>query len=392
MWAGNENKARSRDGDLQTHPAAFVQASGASRPRKLSRLAPPVAATCPVRGPVHRPRSKTDPAVLRRPISPRPPHATHPTMKDGRPSLTANLVASVRALHNEMPASSRLFEDAIASELVPRWLAAPAARVRRAPGTAHVVERAARAVSLGLVEHVALRTRAIDDALRASLPHAWRTAGGASWARTSTAAPSGCPSSPTSRCSRWTIRRRTRSRSSASRGGLPLDARASRASRRVAASSAIGSPASSPRPDTIRRPAFFIWEGVTVLPWNRGDLGDRLRARRPRAPGQPRRGDVFDAFSITRARAGSCPPRAASPPPSASRSAATSRPTCSTPSSSWATGFGFVSGRRHGDLERALPGGRGAAPLVGAARDRRAHGSSADDFTPGRGVLGSGPK
>jgi methyltransferase (TIGR00027 family) len=90
-------------------------------------------------------------------------------MKDGRPSLTANLVASVRALHNEMPPSSRLFEDAIAAELVPRWLAAPAALVRRAPGTAGVVERAARAVSLGLVEHVALRTRAIDDALRASL-------------------------------------------------------------------------------------------------------------------------------------------------------------------------------------------------------------------------------
>ncbi len=90
-------------------------------------------------------------------------------MKDGRPSLTANLVASVRALHNEMPSSSRLFEDAVAAELLPRWLAAPAALVRRAPGTAGAVERAARAVSLGLVEHVALRTRAIDDALRASL-------------------------------------------------------------------------------------------------------------------------------------------------------------------------------------------------------------------------------
>jgi methyltransferase (TIGR00027 family) len=90
-------------------------------------------------------------------------------MKEGRPSLTANLVAGVRALHDAMPERERLFDDGVAAELVPGWLAVPALVARRAPFAAKLMRTAARIVSADLSEHVVLRTRAIDDALRSAL-------------------------------------------------------------------------------------------------------------------------------------------------------------------------------------------------------------------------------
>ena len=87
-------------------------------------------------------------------------------MRRDRPSLTASLVASVRALYTALPAPYNLAPDPVAAELLPPILTLPA-RVAGLSGRAGpAVHRAMRAASLGLTQHVALRTRAIDDALR----------------------------------------------------------------------------------------------------------------------------------------------------------------------------------------------------------------------------------
>ncbi|WP_437285039.1 class I SAM-dependent methyltransferase [Sorangium sp. So ce406] len=90
-------------------------------------------------------------------------------MRAQRPSLTASLVAALRALYTEMPEPYRVAPDPLAARLVPWPLALPARALARAAG----VPAAARAVHhglgralFGLSYHVALRTRAIDDALR----------------------------------------------------------------------------------------------------------------------------------------------------------------------------------------------------------------------------------
>ncbi|WP_434041848.1 MULTISPECIES: class I SAM-dependent methyltransferase [Sorangium] len=90
-------------------------------------------------------------------------------MRSQRPSLTASLVAALRALYTEMPEPYRVAPDPLAARLVPWPLALPARALARAAG----VPAAARAVHhglgralFGLSYHVALRTRAIDDALR----------------------------------------------------------------------------------------------------------------------------------------------------------------------------------------------------------------------------------
>jgi methyltransferase (TIGR00027 family) len=86
-----------------------------------------------------------------------------------RPSTTAALVAAVRALYSELPPPYRLAPDQFAAALVPRWLALPARVARRFPDAAPLLHGFASVVGLGMAENVALRTRAIDDALRAGV-------------------------------------------------------------------------------------------------------------------------------------------------------------------------------------------------------------------------------
>jgi methyltransferase (TIGR00027 family) len=81
------------------------------------------------------------------------------------PTLTASIVASIRALYTELPAPYDLAPDPVARFVVPGLLALPALAVARAPAAGPRVARMLGAASLGLSEHVALRTRAIDDAL-----------------------------------------------------------------------------------------------------------------------------------------------------------------------------------------------------------------------------------
>ncbi|WP_170229398.1 class I SAM-dependent methyltransferase [Polyangium fumosum] len=93
-------------------------------------------------------------------------------MHDGRPSLTSMAVATIRAVYTDLPAPFAGAHDPIAGALVPRPLslaariAARAAVSERATGLVH---RGLGLASLGMTYHVALRTRAIDDALRESL-------------------------------------------------------------------------------------------------------------------------------------------------------------------------------------------------------------------------------
>jgi methyltransferase (TIGR00027 family) len=88
-----------------------------------------------------------------------------------RPSLTASLVASVRAVYTALPAPYNLAPDPVAAELLPPILTLPARVAGLSGRAAPAVHRALSAVSLGLTQHVALRTRAIDDALRDGIAH-----------------------------------------------------------------------------------------------------------------------------------------------------------------------------------------------------------------------------
>jgi methyltransferase (TIGR00027 family) len=83
-----------------------------------------------------------------------------------RPSLTASLVAAVRAFYTALPEPYNLASDPAAADLCPAVLALPARGAALVPGAAPLVHRALGALSFGLSYHVALRTRAIDDALR----------------------------------------------------------------------------------------------------------------------------------------------------------------------------------------------------------------------------------
>ncbi|MGK3992066.1 class I SAM-dependent methyltransferase [Sorangium sp. So ce1024] len=86
-----------------------------------------------------------------------------------RPSLTASLVAALRALYTEMPEPYRVAPDPLAAHLVPWPLALPArvlARAAGVPAAARAVHHGLGRALFGLSYHVALRTRAIDDALR----------------------------------------------------------------------------------------------------------------------------------------------------------------------------------------------------------------------------------
>jgi methyltransferase (TIGR00027 family) len=87
-------------------------------------------------------------------------------VNEGRPSLTASLVASVRALYTVLPEPYRLASDPLAEGLVPKVLAVPVHLAARVPWAAPALHRGLGFATLGLVHHVELRTRAIDDALR----------------------------------------------------------------------------------------------------------------------------------------------------------------------------------------------------------------------------------
>ena len=90
-------------------------------------------------------------------------------MRGDRPSLTASLVAAVRALYTELPPPYRVAPDPFAVDLLPRWLAWPARAAGKAPAAAPMVHRIVGVASLGMATNVALRTRAIDDALREAI-------------------------------------------------------------------------------------------------------------------------------------------------------------------------------------------------------------------------------
>jgi methyltransferase (TIGR00027 family) len=82
------------------------------------------------------------------------------------PSLTATVVAAIRALYAEMPEPYRVAPDEAASALVPRAFAWPARVARRGGASAAALHVGLGGASLGLTYHVALRTHAIDSALR----------------------------------------------------------------------------------------------------------------------------------------------------------------------------------------------------------------------------------
>lgn len=90
-------------------------------------------------------------------------------MRRDRPSLTASMVAAIRAFYTAQPAPFSRAPDPLAVELVPAWLALPARAAARFPGAAPALRRFFDVAALGLVRNVALRTAAIDDALRAGI-------------------------------------------------------------------------------------------------------------------------------------------------------------------------------------------------------------------------------
>jgi methyltransferase (TIGR00027 family) len=78
-------------------------------------------------------------------------------MREGRPSTTATWVAAWRGISGH---------DEIAERLVPNVYGAILRRARKYPAATATVHKIADAVSRGRSRHLALRTRAIDDATR----------------------------------------------------------------------------------------------------------------------------------------------------------------------------------------------------------------------------------
>lgn len=87
-------------------------------------------------------------------------------MRASRPSLTATLVAGARAFYAALPDALRVAPDPHAAALAPGPLAWPSHLIARAPWAAAAAHRALGYATVGLLWHVGLRTRAIDDALR----------------------------------------------------------------------------------------------------------------------------------------------------------------------------------------------------------------------------------
>lgn len=86
------------------------------------------------------------------------------------PSLTATLVAAVRALYADLPAPYRVAPDDAAKHLVPWPLALPAHLAHRAgPALASALHVGFGQAFLGVTYHISLRTFAIDEGLRAAI-------------------------------------------------------------------------------------------------------------------------------------------------------------------------------------------------------------------------------
>lgn len=84
-------------------------------------------------------------------------------MKEGRPSFTAVYVAFGRAVASHERELSRACQDQAAEVLLPRTLAKLVARAKGEPG--QLLLAALRSSSFGMFDHLALRTRVIDDAV-----------------------------------------------------------------------------------------------------------------------------------------------------------------------------------------------------------------------------------
>ncbi len=88
-------------------------------------------------------------------------------MKEGRPSTTAAWVAAWRAIATH--AHPDLVVDRVAEQLVPPAYAAILAAARRQPEAFSAIHRMADVLTAGRSRHLALRTRAIDDATTAGV-------------------------------------------------------------------------------------------------------------------------------------------------------------------------------------------------------------------------------
>ena len=88
-------------------------------------------------------------------------------MREGRPSTTAAWVAAWRGIAGG--ARPALIEDDVAERLVPGGYAAILRLARRHPDATAGVHRIADTVSRGRSRHLALRTRAIDDATESAI-------------------------------------------------------------------------------------------------------------------------------------------------------------------------------------------------------------------------------
>ena len=92
-------------------------------------------------------------------------------MQEGRPSFTSMVVAAIRAVYTELPEPIGVARDPVAATILPRTMALPSrlAKLAASKSAAQKLHRGLGALSLGMTYHVALRTRAIDDALREAL-------------------------------------------------------------------------------------------------------------------------------------------------------------------------------------------------------------------------------
>ncbi len=93
-------------------------------------------------------------------------------MRADRPSFTSMAVAGMRAIYSELPAPLGNVPDPLALHVLPLPFVAPAHLIKRVetmPRAAMALHRAYGLISAGLTYHIALRTRAIDDALREAL-------------------------------------------------------------------------------------------------------------------------------------------------------------------------------------------------------------------------------
>lgn len=93
-------------------------------------------------------------------------------MRSNRPSFTSKAVASFRAFYAEIPGPVGLGPDPLAQHLLPPVYLLPARMAERLgaiPLASTALHRVYGAISAGLTLHVALRTRAIDEALGQSV-------------------------------------------------------------------------------------------------------------------------------------------------------------------------------------------------------------------------------